>query len=1062
MKIRGFTIPVLLLLCLLLPASGYAQTLAGTIRGQVTVGAGMAYADVRVTAINEETGEIRRTVSGSDGEFTLTVLPPGSYRLEAEASGCKKYVAKGIRLQVGQSLRADIPLVLGLPSEEITVTARQDLVEPDSIGLGAVIDNRRITDFPLDGRNFLQLSLLLPGAAPAAQGSPGSVRGKFTVNVSGAREDSNNFILDGAYNNDPKLNTFAINPPADAIREFEILTSAYDATFGRSGGAQVNVALKSGTNALHGTAYEFFRNAALDARNFFAHQGEAAPRYQRNQFGFSLGGPLRQNRTFFFADYEGRRVREGITRITNVPTELERAGDFSQSIFPRPIDPFTQRPFEHDRIPIDRVSPIGRNIADLYPLPNREVPGQNYISSPVLRDRDDQFDIRIDHSLTSRSSLIGRYSFSDRSLYEPFSAPGFARVPGFGTNVPWRAQNVMLGEDHAWSSALINQARFAFSRVAAGSFHQNSGSSLNRSVGLPELSSNPRDFGLSFITVSNFSPLGDEYNNPQHSVTNVYQARDTVTHSRGKHLLRFGAEFRTLQQNAYRDVQSRGFLTFSDFGRISGNGLADMLLGFISYSGGARLDNHQHLRTRSWNFFLQDSYRVLRNLTLVLGIRYEYNSPPVDRYDRANVYDPSTQSLVPVGKDGVPRGGYEPDRNNWGPRVGIAWSPGADNRTVLRAGYGVYYDQSSLAPGEGLYFNRPYYDFSLYFPLPGLPLTLDDPFPPFYPFAIPGSALGFDRRLRTGYNQQWSLTLARQLGEDTLIEISYAGSKGSKILSARDINQAAASPQQPNLRPVPQFADITFLESRGGSTFNSLQTRFERRFHRGVSALVSYTLGKSLDTSSTFFSSSGDSNFPQNSADPWAEKGRSNYDLRHRFAAGLTFELPTGRGRRFLNDNGFLTLLLGGWSAHGILTLQSGRPFTVALLPEIDNSNTGMASLGFGANNRPDRLASGELEHPGLDQWFDTGAFALADYGSFGNSGRNILSGPGYQDLSISLLKDSRLREDLSLQFRAEFFNAFNHPNFDLPDIFLGSPTFGRISSAASPRRIQFGFKLIF
>jgi len=1051
-----------ILLWLLILQAAYPQSPSGTIRGQVSGAGGTFYPQARISAINEETGEKHETFSGADGEFSLPALPPGHYRLEAELTGFRGYVGKGISLRVGENLRIDIPLQPGGPSETITITVEQVLVRPDETSPRAVIENRQIVNLPLDGRNFLELSLTQPGTAPSAPGSPGSIRGEFTVNVNGAREDSNNFLLDGVFNNDPKLNSFAINPPVDAIREFEILTGTYDAAFGRSAGAQINVALKSGTNKFHGTAYEFFRNAALDARNFFAVTQAAPPRYQRNQFGFSLGGPIRRDRTFFFVDYEGRRAAEGITQVTNVPTLLERAGDFSQSIFAKPLDPFTRSPFAGGRIPADRMNAVGKAIANLYPLPNRQTPGQNYVSSPILRDRDDRFDLRIDHALSSRSSLVSRYSFSDRDLYEPFSGPSFARIPGFGTNIPRRAQNFMIGEDHTFTSALINQARFALNRVASGSFQENLGNSINSRVGLPDVSSNPRDFGLSLISVSGFSPVGDEYNNPQHSVTNVFQASDTLTWARGKHLVKTGVDFRNLQQNAYRDIQSRGFLTFSDYGQVTGNGLADMLLGFATYSGAAHLDNPQHLRSRSWNFFLQDSYRLRRDVTLLLGARYEYNSPPVDSSDRANVYDPGTRRLVPVGQNGVPRSGYQPDRNNWAPRFGIAWSPGAKNRSVLRGGYGIYFDQSSLAPGEGLFFNRPYYDFRLYFPLPGLPLTLNDPFPSFYPFASPASALSFDRRLRTPYFQSWNLTFGQQIGKDGLIELSYVGSKGTKILSARDINQPAANPKQPNPRPVAEFSDILFLESRGNSSYESLQARFQQRLRVGAGAILSYTYGKSLDETSTFFSSSGDSNFPQNSANFGAEKGRSGFDLRHRLSLGYSCDFPIGQGRRWLAGLNRWAAVLSGWSTHGIITLQSGRPFTVALLPEIDNSNTGVASLGFGANNRPDRIASGKLENPGPAGWFDTRAFAFAPFGSFGNSGRNILDGPGYQDVSLSLVKDSPIREGLRIQFRAEFFNAFNHANFDLPDAFLGSPTFGRISSAENPRRTQFGLKLIF
>ncbi len=1052
----------LLVFASLLPVA-YTQTTDATIRGVLSEKAGTLLPNVRVKAINEETGEMQQAFSNENGEYVFAVLSPGVYRFEAELSGYRKYIGTGINLRIGQKLRMNLSLDRGGLNEQVIVTAQPGLIELDETNIGTVIDNRQIVNLPLDGRNFLELSLLLPGAAPSAQGSPGSIRGLFAVNVSGGREDSNNFILDGAYNNDPMLNSVAVNPPVDAIREFEILTSTYDAVFGRSAAAQVNMALKSGTNSFHGTAYEFFRNAELDARNFFSDPAEGKPRNQRNQYGFSLGGPILKNRTFFFMDYEGRRINEGITQITNVPTELERTGDFSQSIFSRPIDPYTQLPFDMGQIPPERIGAIGRAIAALYPLPNRSVPGQNYVSSPISRTRNDQFDVRIDHSFSAKSNWFSRFSFADFDLYEPFSGPTFAHIPGFGANAARRAQNFLIGEDQTFSSTLINQARFALNRVAFGSYQEQRAGSLNRAAGIPELSSNPRDFGLSFITISGFSPLGDEYNNPQHSVTNVFQFSDTLSYWKGRHLFRFGGDFRALQQNAYRDVQSRGFLAFSNYGQVTGNGLADMLLGFVTYSGGARLDNPQHLRNKSMSLFMQDSYHLRSDITLELGVRYEYNSPSVDKFDRANTFDLQSGTLLPVGKGSVRRSVYAPDRNNFGPRVGIAWAPGCANNIVIHAGYGIYFDQSSLAPSEGLYFNKPYYDFSMYFPMQGYPLTLSDPFPANYPLQLPSSATGLDRNMRTPYVQQWNLTIGREFGADSYFEIAYAGSKGTKILSARDANQPAASPMQPNLRPLPQFADIIYEESRGNSSYHSLQARFQQRLRSGITALASYTFGKSLDDNSTFFSSAGDANFPQNSADPAAEKGRSNFDVRQRFSLGYSYDLPIGRGKRFVGDHGFLTEFLSGWSTHGIVTLQSGRPFTVALLPEIDNSNTGIVSLGFGgANNRPNRLASAKMENPGPEGWFNAGAFALAAYGNFGNSGRNILEGPGYKDFSLSLSKNSRLREGLNLQFRTEFFNAFNHVNFNLPDSFFGSPTFGQILSAQSPRRIQFGLKLIF
>src|SRR5262249_4101165 len=652
-----------------------AQQHRGSIRGTVADSSRMPVANAPIKLIRADTNELRTVRSGDQGEFAVSALGPGSYRVEVEQTGYKKY-SRVVTLEVNQDLRLDIALEVGSVNEELMVRAPATELRKDSTVLGAVIENRQITGLPLDGRNFLELSLLVPGAVPAAQGSASSVRGDFALNVNGAREDSNGFLLDGVYNVDPKLNSLGVNPPVDAIREFEMLTSTYDASFGRNVGGQVNVVLKSGANSLHGSAYEFFRNGALDARNFFAPSGEgvAAPRYQRNQFGASAGGPIVKDRTFLFVDYEGSRVREGITRITNVPTAAERNGDFSQSLFRAPINPFTQQPFPGNKIPDQFINPIGRAVAALYPLPNRNVPFQNFVSSPVQRDRNDHFDVRVDHSFTDRSTLGVRYSFADRDLFEPFTGPSFAAVPGFGDRVPRRGQNFTISQTHIFSAALVNDVRFAFSRVAAAVFQQDSGTSISRQVGLPELSANPRDFGLSFITISGFSPLGDESNNPQKSVTNLFQVLDGASYARGRHLLKFGFDFRATQQNAFRDVQSRGFLTFSDQTPITGNALADLLIGLPTLTGGARLDNPQHLRTRSYSGYVNDSFRVRPDLTISMGLRYEYNSPPVDVSDRANVYDPVTQTLVRVGTNGIPRSGYNADRNNWAPRIGAAWT----------------------------------------------------------------------------------------------------------------------------------------------------------------------------------------------------------------------------------------------------------------------------------------------------------------------------------------------------------------------------------------------------
>ncbi len=801
-----------------------AQTVGATVQGVVTDTTGAVVAGAEVVVTSDATGARSSVRSDDRGWFAVTALAPGGYSLAASRDGFRRHL-QSITLAVNQGLRLDVVLEPGPVSEAVTVTASDPMLDRTSASRATRLSPDQMTNLPLDGRNFLELGLLAAGSVPAAQGSAGSVRGDFAFNVSGAREDSNAFLLDGAYNLDPKLNGVAVRPPVDAIREFEVITTLPDASFGRSAGAQVNVVTRSGSNRFGASAYDFFRTSAFNARNVFAPADEPAPSYRRHQFGGTVGGPIVADEWFFFGDYEGTRLTEGITRLTTVPTAAERAGDFSASALPRPVNPFTGQPFPGDQIPGFFQHPTGAAIASLYPLPNRPGAAANYVSSPDLVDDVDQFDVRIDR--VGRSRVTARYSFSNRQLFEPFAGPGFSAVPGFGTTVPRRAQNLVVSVTTPMGAATVNEARAAWTRVRAGAFQEGQGDSLNTAVGLPELSDDPRDHGLSFITVSGFSPLGDEFNNPQDSTTNMLQVSDSVSWTRGRHLVKAGGDLRLLGQDAYRDVQSRGFLQFTNQA-FTGNGLADLLLGLPTVTGGASVDNPQNLRTASYAFFVQDSMQLGSSLTLLAGLRYEFNSPPVDANDRVTLYDPETGTIVPVGQDGLPRSGYEPDRNNFAPRLGLAWS--LDEATVVRGGYGISYDQASLAPNEFLYFNSPYFDLNLYFSLPpAYLLTLSDPFPADFPVPLPDSATAVARDLATGYLHQWSISVQRQLGRSRSVEVAYVGSRGRNLVAARDINQPAPSAAPFNPRPNPFFADITMIESRARSEYDALELRFDQR-----------------------------------------------------------------------------------------------------------------------------------------------------------------------------------------------------------------------------------------
>jgi hypothetical protein len=616
--------------------------------------------------------------------------------------------------------------------------------------------------------------------------------------------------------------------------------------------------------------------------------------------------------------------------------------------------------------------------------------------------------------------------------------------------VPRRGQNLAIVLTRA-SAAYVNDVRFGFTRVRIGVFPEDT-SITNATVGLPRLSAHPRHAGLSLISIAGYSPIGHEYNNPQESTSDSFQISETLTTVWGGHLVKVGGEWYGVRQSAYRDVQARGFLTFVEQG-YTGNALADLLLGLPVLTGGATLDNPQNLRASSWSLFVHDDWRATPNLTISAGLRYDYAAPPVDRDDRASLYDAATGSLVQVGTGTMPRGGFVPDRNNVAPRAGFAWTPDYLRRWVVRGGYGIYYNQGALATSEGLYFNPPFFNLGVYFPAPGLPpLTLDDPFPASFPVFIPPSATAYQRDLRTPWMEHWNLGVQHAIGARRAVEVAYVGSRGHALISARDGNQPPASPDPRNLRPNPLFGDITLIESRASSRYDALQLTLRQRVEAGLSVLGSYTYGRSTDDASGFFTSAGDPNFPQDSGNPGAERSRSSFDIRHRLSVALSYELP-------LSAN----VWLDGWQLHAIATLESGRPFTVAVHPDIDVSNTGRANLGFGHNDRPNLVGNPTLP-PGernAAQWFNTGAFTMPPFGTFGNAGRNSVEGPDYRNVNLAVVKLVQAGP-VRLQVRLETFNLFNRVNLNLPDPFLGSSTFGQVLSAGAPRRIQLGIRATF
>ncbi len=1050
----------ILLLALALCTGGaqasLGQAVDGAIRGRVSDPSGRAVAGAEVTLTDSATGQERSTRTTAAGEYGFGGLPAAPYSIEIVAEGFKTIRRSSFSLPIAGAVRADFELELGEETVEVDVRDERSLLEQDSAAVGAVIPNNYIVNLPLDGRNWMELALLVPGATSPAAGSAGTERGRFAFQAAGARESANSFLYDGVYAIDPTLNSFTFTPPVDAIQEFRLVTANAGAGLGRNSGGQVAVALKRGGNQFHGSIYEFFRNDTLDARNFFDLPDQPQPKLRRNQFGAAVGGPIRKSSTFFFTDSEGLRERRDITRTTNVPTAAERQGDFSQSALPMPIDFLSFQPFPNGELPATFLHPVGQGVASLYPLPNRTTPGQNFVSTPTLVDDTNKFDIRLDQRVGKAGNLAARYSFADRDRFEPFAAQQFASVPGYGNDVDERGQNLMVGETHTFDSRWVNDFRFGFNRVETRTFHQNSGTSINRSVGLPDFATRDRDLGLSFIQVTGLSPLGDEFNNPGNAMMDSWQLSDTLSASLGRHFVEMGFEQRWISGNAFRDVLSRGQLSFTDFA-FTQSALADLLLGLPTFTLAAQSDNVQNQRTRATNLFLSDAWRVRSDLTLHLGLRYELNQPVYDALDAAAIYDPSTQQIVQLGTGGVPRGGYPTDKNNFAPRIGLAWSPGGSRSTVVRTGYGLHYNFSPMATGQGIYFNPPFFNTQLFFPSQTSQILIHDPWPQGGAAPLPPSALTYDPNLVSSYSQNWNFAIQQELSGELVLTAGYVGTRGVHLLGSRDINQPFPSPQQPNLRPLPFFSDINQIESSFDSVYHSLQLAAQCRFQEGLTGLFSYTWSRSIDNASNFFPSSGDANFPQNSYDTSAERGRSSFDAPHRFVGSFAYDLPMGR-----NLSGAAERVLGGWRINSVITLQSGQPYTVALPAELDNSNTGQSIQGFGAGDRPHVVGNPNLANPDPAQWINPAAFAMPEFGTFGNAGRNVVQGPPLREVNFSLLKDTKLADGLTLQLRAEMFNLFNTPNFGNPNIFFGTPGFGRILSARDGRELQFGVKLLF
>jgi hypothetical protein len=1071
-----------------------AQVTTGSFSGFVTDTSGAAISGAKVTATNEATSLTRTATTNSSGEYVLARLPVGRYTLTFEAPNFRQRAVKGAVLELDQRARIDSVMNIGPVSEVITVDGASSapLARTESAEAGEVIENKQIVDLPLNGRLFLQLAQLTPGVVENARGGFGQQLAGISgprITVMGARESDNYFTLDGVSVTDRFYNTLSAPLAVDAIQEFKVQSNLYSAEAGTLGGAQINIAIKSGTNDLHGSAYGFLRNDNLDARNFF--DRETKPEFRQNQFGGTVGGPVVKNRVFFFGNYEGLRLAKALTRTFWVPTDDLRSGQFTTPI----TDPQTGLPFANNTIPDERINDVARALLQYIPQANLPGLSNNFIGSPQEINDNNQFTIRTDYRFGERDTAFARYTFFDVKAYQPYGFVQFATspisLPGFGIFIDQRSQNAAIGETHIFNSNLVGEFKFGFNRTAGGQVQENSDVDFATQFDIAGVSRDPFDRGIPNISISPYNTFGDAPT-PISRRDNDYQLNYNLSWFRGSHNLTFGALYKRIQFNPNVSSSKRGQFIFT--GTYTNDAFGDFLLGLPFNARGGAGSTQVYLRGNEWHTFVQDDWKASKRLTLNFGLRYEYASPFSEKYNRWSTLDVELgQVVVASDEDGstYPRELWVPgiegrlsplpivtseaagldrslatkDLNNFAPRFGFAFDLFGNQKTVMRGGYGIFFNSASFNSFTLQSLAAPFYNDTNAnnFTLPNTPAPittiLSNPM-----LSTPGF-FAYDINFRTPYFQQWNFGLQRLLARDLLVEAQYLGSKGTKLYTNIFYNvpdPAVPSPTTPSIAARSRFPNLgsnTLQASAGKSNYHALVLRTEKRLSSGLMVMGSYTFSKSIDLDS-LGASVATSNLDQRNIKD-LERARSSFDARHRFVASFSYDLPL----KFKNRA--LSALLGNWQAGGIITQQSGLPFTVNITT--DRANNGLL------NQRPNLVGDPNL--PGNqrtpERWFNTAAFAVQPLGTLGTAGRNIVEGPGTNIVDFSLLKNIPVHDRHRLQFRAEFFNIFNHANFDVPGrlctvtttptgIACGATGFGNITAARDPRILQFGLKYIF
>lgn len=1058
-----------------------AQTATGSILGTVTDATRAVLPGVSLTITRDGSGLVRRATTDSGGNYVFPSLPVGVYTIRAEMTNFKTRIRQGVVLQVGRRERVDLVMELGEVSEQITVTEEAPLMQTTNAEVSDVVENRQLVALPLNGRQFVDLALLSDNVVTVPGGTRGAALNQTGPGfaVAGQRAGHNMYFLDGVSITDQYFNNLAVAPSVDAMQEFNVQKSIYAAEYGGKASATVSSTTKSGTNELHGSLYEFLRNSGMDARNFF--EGTEPAPLRRNQFGATLGGRIRTDRSFFFLNYEGLRERVARTRTFSVPSAAVRAGNLSG--LGEITDPKTGQPFDNNQIPAGRLNPAAQAFLKNVPLPN--IPGagevQNLVASPTENNDQDQFNIRVDQLFGPNDSFFARFTYANMDTFRPFgsSALNETLLPGFGTSITTSTRNLALSETHIFNPTLVLETRFGYLRVTGGQESENQNVDFGGQNNIAGVTRDPRKFGFPTMNLSNaYSTMGD----PTTLVSrrnNSFDYFANLSWIRGAHNLKFGTYIFRLRFNPQDSPNARGSFVFN--GQFTGNSFADFLLGYPFTAQGGIGRGEEDGRTTWYHFYAQDDWRPTPNLTVNAGLRYEINGQVketgnrlsglelnrvVIASDSSGNINPDANALlaqIPVPYVTSEQAGYDnsllrPSYRRYAPRLGLAWSPGGSTKTVIRTGFGLFFNQWAYSVQTALMKNLPFYfnksvTADSFNPALDIENILNAP----NTGSIGGG--GVDYNFHTEYATSWTFSVQRSLASNLLAEANYFG---SKVIGADDhtyLNIPTPGPGPvTDRRPDPALSSFQLLHWGGWAFYNSLSLKLEKRFSSGLSFNANYTWSKAMDVASSPGPTNSEYNFPQDVRNRRAEKALSSFDRRHRLVFSFSYDLPVGPNQHWNPASGWASKLLAGWTVKGLGTYQSGSPFTV-------NIPTDNANIGSGPVQRPDLLRNPNLNSGAQspERWFDTAAFAMPAPFTFGDAGRNILFTDGTTNMDFSLSKKTALNETSDLEFRAEFFNLFNNTNFSgAPGRIAFTPNFGRYFTADNPRQVQLALKLTF